>query len=176
VALAEGRNGPEQETGPSRALPRSGGPACRLRHHRRSALQVRQQEPRTTLDIDIAVLNRETIPRAALRTAGFQFGGTSEHSENWTAADGTPVQFTDDPAMAPAVMAAGEILLDAVALRVIRIVDLLHEKLRAGSDPACRRSKRLQDLADAQALLEANPELVNELTGEERDSLDQLPR
>ncbi len=139
------------------------------------AVQVHQQEPRTTLDIDIAVLNRETIPRAALRAAGFQFGGTFEHSENWTASDGTPVQFTDDPAIAPAVRAAGEILLDGVTLCVIRLVDLLHEKLRAGSDPARRRSKRLQDLADAQGLLEAHPDLVNELTGEERDSLDKLP-
>jgi hypothetical protein len=140
------------------------------------ALQVHQQEPRTTLDIDIAVLGRETIPQSALRAAGFQFGGTFEHSENWTAADGTPVQFTDDPAIASAVRAAGEILLDGVTLRVIRIIDLLHEKLRAGSDPARRRSKRLQDLADAQALLEGDPDLVNELTAEERELLAQLPR
>jgi hypothetical protein len=139
------------------------------------ALQVHQREPRTTLDIDIAVLSREAIPRAALKAAGFQFSGTFEHSENWTATDGTPVQFTDDPAIAPAVKAAGEILLDGLTLRVIGIVDLLHEKLRAGSAPARRRSKRLQYLADAQALLEANPDLINELTGEERDSLDHLP-
>ena len=139
------------------------------------ALQVHQEEPRTTLDIDIAVLSREAIPRAALTAAGFQFGGVFKHSENWTAAGGTPVQFTDDPAIAPAVTAAGEILLDGVTLRVIRIVDLLHEKLRAGCDPARRRSKRLQDLADAQALLEAIPDLVNEMNDEERASLDGLP-
>src|SRR5216684_4086693 len=139
------------------------------------ALQIHQREPRTTLDIDVAVLSREAIPRASLMAAGFQFSGTFEHSEHWTAADGTPVQFTDDPAIAPAVKVAGEILLDGVTLRVISVVDLLHEKLRAGSDPARRRSKRLQDLADAQALLEANPDLIHELTGEERHSLDQLP-
>jgi len=110
-----------------------------------------------------------------LRAARFQFGGTFEHSENWTAADGTPVQFTDDPAIAPAVRAAGEILLDGITLRVIRVVDLLHQKLRAGSDRARRRSKRLQDLADAQALLEGNPDLVNELTAAERELLAQLP-
>jgi predicted nucleotidyltransferase len=140
------------------------------------ALQVHREEPRTTLDIDIAVLDRSTIPREALSTAGFQLTGSFEHSENWTAADGTPVQFSDDPVLAPAVTAAGEILLDGVTLRVIRIVDLLHEKLRAGSDPARRRSKRLQDLADAQGLVEANADLLNELSPEEREILDQLPR
>lgn len=139
------------------------------------ALQVHQNEPRTTLDIDIAVLDREAIPRQALTAAGFQFGETFEHSENWTAADGTPVQFTDDPAIAPAVTAAGEIMLDGVTLRVIRAVDLLHEKLRAGSDPGPRRSKRLQDMADAQALLESYPDFNAELTSEERALLDRLP-
>jgi len=53
---------------------------------------------------------------------------------------------------------------------------LLHEKLRAASDPARRRSKRLQDLADAQALLESTPTLAQELTAEECAVLDRLPR
>jgi len=52
---------------------------------------------------------------------------------------------------------------------------LLHEKLRATADPAQRRSKRLQDLADAHALVEAAPELLRELTSDERDVLGQLP-
>jgi len=63
-----------------------------------------------------------------------------------------------------------------VRLRVIRVADLLHEKLRAGSDEARRRSKRLQDLADAQSLLEQQPELENELTLDEKALLDRLPR
>lgn len=61
-------------------------------------------------------------------------------------------------------------------LRVIRRADLLHEKLRAGSDPARRRSKRLQDLSDVQALLEADPSLAGELTVAERALLEQLPK
>jgi hypothetical protein len=137
------------------------------------ALQVHQEEPRTTLDIDIAVLNRKAIPRAALTAAGFQPTGTFEHSENWASADGTPVQFSDDPAIAAAVAVADEIQLDDVMLRVI---DLLHEKLRSGSDPARRRTERLQDLVDAQSLIDANPDLIHELTLDERSQLDQLPR
>jgi hypothetical protein len=139
------------------------------------ALQVHQREPRTTLDIDVAVLSRQSIPRDVLRSAGFQFGGEFEHSENWAAADGTPVQFTDDPALARAVTQAGEVVLDEVSLRVIRVQDLLHEKLRSGLDPARRRSKRLQDLADVQSLLEQDPDLMNELTPEERALLAALP-
>lgn len=139
------------------------------------AVQVHHAEPRTTLDIDVAVITRESIPREALNAAGFRFGAAFEHSENWSSTDGTPVQFSDDPALAAAVVAADEVLLEGVPLRVIRVEDLLHEKLRAGSDPARRRSKRLQDLADVQALLEAKPDLADVLTAEERAVLDALP-
>jgi hypothetical protein len=41
-------------------------------------------------------------------------------------------------------------------------------------DPARRRSKRLQDLADAEALLEATPELSGELTTTEKQLLGRL--
>jgi hypothetical protein len=44
-----------------------------------------------------------------------------------------------------------------VHLRVIGRTDLRHEKLRAATGLARRRSKRLQDLADAHALLESTP-------------------
>ena len=140
------------------------------------AVQVHHPEPRTTLDIGLAVLSRAAIPAAALTAAGFRLTGSHEHSENWIAADGTPVQFTDDPKLADAVSSAGEIVIDGVTLRVIGLVELLHEKVRAGSDPARRRSKRLQDLADAEALLEANPELARHLRSDERAVLDRLPR
>jgi hypothetical protein len=139
------------------------------------ALQIHQQEPRTTLDIDIAVLDRAAIPRRELTSAGFRLHGTFERSENWIHADDTPVQFTDDHALAPAVGRAEDLRLEDVTLRVIRVVDLLHEKLRSGSDPARRRSKRLQDLADVQALLEASPALKNELTRDELALLARLP-
>jgi hypothetical protein len=139
------------------------------------ALQVHQAEPRTTLDIDLAVADRGEIPRQRLAAAGFRETGRFAHSENWMGPDGTPVQFTDDPALAGAVSRAERIELEGVPLRVIRRADLLHEKLRAAADPARRRSKRLQDLADAQALLEADPSAASELTDEERATLHRLP-
>lgn len=139
------------------------------------ALQVHHAEPRTTLDIDLAVLHLDAIPRAELRAAGFTARGQFTHSENWLGPEEVPVQFTDDPALASALERALEIEVDDVPLRVIGRSDLLHEKLRAGSDPARRRSKRLQDLADAQALLEETPDLRMELAEAERRILDSLP-
>jgi len=59
--------------------------------------------------------------------------------------------------------------------RALARADLLHEKLRAGSDSARQRSKRLQALADAQALLEETPELRSELSAAERAILAVLP-
>jgi predicted nucleotidyltransferase len=139
------------------------------------ALQVHQADPRTTLDIDLAVTSRRLIPRTALEALGFRETGDFAHSQNWVSGDGTPLQFTDDPALAEAIERADEIELDGVRLRVIGRVDLLHEKLRAGADPARRRSKRIQDLADAQALLEADEALRAQLSAEERALLDRLP-
>jgi len=139
------------------------------------ALQIRQPEPRTTLEIDLAVLSRADIPRAQLEAAGFTFTGQFTHSENWLGPADTPVQFTDDPALAGAVSRAEEIEIGGVRLRISGRADLLHEELRAASDPAQRRSKRLQDFADAQALLEAFPDLARGLSAEERARLDELP-
>ncbi len=139
------------------------------------ALQVHQTEPRTTLDIDLAVPSFDSLPRAELRAAGFALTGRFSHSENWLGPEGTPVQFTDDPALAGAIERADQIELEDVRLRVIGRIDLLHEKLRAASDPARRRSKRLQDLADVQGLLEATPALRAELNSAERTMLDRLP-
>jgi len=139
------------------------------------ALQVHRSDPRTTLDIDLAIVDRNLIPRAALEAAGFSHKGSFAHSDNWTAPGSTPVQFTDDQALRPAIARAETIDLGGLPLRVIKRADLLHEKLRAATDPARRRSKRLQDFADAQGLLEDEPSLAAGLSAEERATLDRLP-
>jgi hypothetical protein len=139
------------------------------------ALQVHRTEPRTTVDIDLAVLSIDAIPRADLEGAGFTFHGRFTHSENWFGPGGVPIQFTDDPALAPAIERAIQIELDGVPIRVLRRVDLLHEKLRAGSDPARRGSKRLLDMSDVKGLIEETPELLDSLTEAERAIVDALP-
>ena len=138
------------------------------------AVQVHDPDPRTTLDIEVAVLELRSIPQEALIAAGFRQTGSFEHSENWLSADRTPVQFTEDPLLAVPVESAGEVEVDGVKIRVIRAVDLLHEKLRAAGDPARRRSKRLQHLADAEALIETYRELALELRPDERALLARL--
>jgi predicted nucleotidyltransferase len=132
------------------------------------ALQVHRTDPRNTADIDVAVLHLDGIPRRELEHAGFVLRERFAHSESWVGPEGVPVQFTDDPALAPALERAIEVELDGVEIRFIGRSDLLHEKLRAGSDPARRRSKRLQDVADAQGLLEESPSLEAELSEAER--------
>ncbi|MSP93309.1 MAG: hypothetical protein EXR79_16200 [Myxococcales bacterium] len=131
------------------------------------ALQVHQREPRTTLDIDLAVARRGDIPAAALVAAGMRRTGTFEHSENWQAADGTPVQFSDDAVPLDALGRAQVIQVGGVELRVLAPPDLCSAKLRASQDPARRRSKRLQDLADAVGLCEEHADITAGLTDAE---------
>ena len=141
---------------------------------RGGALQVHQREPRATLDIDIAVPARSSIPSERLRAAGFRPTGSFEHSENWEGPDAVPIQFTDDAALLASIDRADVVDVGGVELRVLQKRDLLREKLRAGADPARRRSKRMQDLADAQALVEDDPSLSNELDPAQRALLDQM--
>ncbi len=138
------------------------------------ALQVHRHEPRTTIDIDLALFDRSDWPAPALEAAGFRRTGTFEHTENWIAADGTPVQITDDPVLAACVARAGVIEIDGLPLPILAPLDLLRAKLRAAADPARRRSKRLLDLADAQGLVEDHPELLPALAPAERAVLEQL--
>ncbi len=137
------------------------------------ALQVHQAEPRTTIDIDIAVFDRLQIPHRLLEQRGFAKTGEFTHSQNWLGPEGTPVQFSDDAALAPAIANAVTITIEGVALRVIQPRDLLREKLRASADPARRRSKRLQDLADALALVESDQTLAAGLTATEQAQLER---
>ncbi len=140
------------------------------------ALQIHRSEPRTTLDIDVAVADRAALPRQQLAEAGFRRTGEFEHSENWVAGNGTPVQFTDDPALRDAIGRAVPVRLDESDLRVPRAADLLREKLRAGTDPGRRRSKRFQDLADVLGLLEDDPTLAEGLSDDERRIVEGLEK
>jgi len=135
------------------------------------ALQLWSADPRTTLDLDVAVASYDDIPRAALEAAGFVRGRRFAHSENWTGPDGAPVQFTDDPAFAAALRRPEKRRLGDVVLHVAPVVELIRAKLRAADDPARRRSKRLMDIADAVALAEQHPAALKKLTPDERRRL-----
>ena len=137
------------------------------------ALQIHQAEPRTTLDIALAVNDVTALPEAALLAAGFVRTGEFPHSVNWAGPYGTPIQFSDDPAFRDAFERSHVSMIDGTPLRVAAPLDLVRAKLRAARDPARRRSKRIQDLADAVSLVENQPHLVAGLTPAERLELDR---
>jgi hypothetical protein len=131
------------------------------------AVQIRTTEPRTTLDIDIAVPRFDDVPRAALLAAGFDHTGRHEHSDNWRAPPAGPsslrtaVQFSaEDVGIADAV-ARAELtdLASGLRMRVATPADLIVLKLAAAAEPRRRPSKRQHDLADVVALMEEYPEL-----------------
>jgi hypothetical protein len=139
------------------------------------ALQIHRAEPRTTLDVDVAVSDRAALPSDGLVAAGFRRTGRFAHSENWISADGVPVQFTDDPPLRPMVARAERLDVAGLSLRVLAKADLVREKLRASADPERRRSKRVQDLSDALGLVEDDPALRSGLTDAELARLDSAP-
>jgi hypothetical protein len=132
------------------------------------AVQLWRAEPRTTLDIDVAVRSYESVPRAALEASGFRPLARHPHSENWTGPGGTPVQFSDDPAFTSLIESAALRTFEGGRVRIASPLALVKEKLRAASDPARRESKRFQDLADAKALAEEHPEVAESLTPAEK--------
>jgi len=134
------------------------------------AVQLHTAEPRSTLDINLAVPTYADIPRQALVAAGFEHTGRHEHSDNWRAPGAAPlnqrtaVQFSaEDEGIADAVKHAGIVdLTGGVRLRVASVADLIVLKLAAAGEPARRPSKRGHDLADVLALLEEHPEVASD--------------
>jgi hypothetical protein len=124
------------------------------------AVQIHTAEPRTTLDLDIALRSREDIPVKALLAAGFKHEGTFEFSDNWRAPgllprkQRTAVQFSSDDLTAAAVDHADVLTLDGVDIWVVSPRDLVILKLAAALEPRRRRSKRISDYGDIVRLLE----------------------
>jgi hypothetical protein len=131
------------------------------------AVQLHIEEPRTTLDIDLAVRTYAEVPRDALLGAGFEHTGRHEHSDNWRAPGPgslklrTAVQFSaEDEGIADAIEHATIVDLDGgLRLRVATVADLIVLKLAAAAEPKRRPSKREHDIGDVLALLEEHPEL-----------------
>jgi len=131
------------------------------------AVQLHTREPRTTLDIDLAVLTYADVPSEALRAAGFDHTGRHDHSDNWRAPGSGPlkqrtaIQFSaEDEGLADAVAHAKIVDIDdGVRLRVATVADLIVLKLVAAEEPMRRPSKREHDIGDVLALVEEHPEV-----------------
>ena len=135
------------------------------------AVQLYSREPRTTLDIDLAVATFDDIPRDALVQAGFEHDGRYEHSDNWRAPgqgsrlDRTAIQFSaEDVGIADAVARARSVDLGGLHLQLATVEDLLVLKLAAAEEPRRRASKRRQDLVDVVTLAEEHPDAATALT------------
>lgn len=131
------------------------------------AIQLHTSEPRSTLDIELAILTYRQVPADALRGAGFEHTGRHEHSDNWQAPgvgplqQRTAVQFSaEEPGIAAAVEHAEVLDLGGgTSVRLATVPDLIELKLLAAEEPQRRPSKREHDVADVLALLEEHPSL-----------------
>jgi Nucleotidyl transferase AbiEii toxin, Type IV TA system len=128
------------------------------------AMQLYSRQPRTTLDIDLAVESYDKIPRDALTKAGFVHEGRQPHSDNWRAPGSGPrrqrtaVQFSsEDVGIDAAVARARTVDAGGFRLRLATAADLLVLKLAAAEEPRRRPSKRRQDLLDIITLAEEHP-------------------
>ncbi len=138
------------------------------------AIQLYSQEPRTTLDVDLAVRRFADIPRDALMKAGFTHEGRHPHSD-WRAPGSAPrqqrtaIQFSaEDVGIDDAVARARSVDAGGFTLRVATPADLLVLKLAAAEEPSRRPSKRRQDLLDVITLAEDYAEAA--------DAVPQLQR
>ena len=135
------------------------------------AVQIHTQEPRTTLDLDIALKSKSDIPTEALLAAGFKHEGSFPFSEHWRAPGPAPrkqrtaVQFSADALTREAVDRAGTVMLGDVELSVVLPRDLVILKLAAATEPRRRKSKRITDYGDIIRLLEEHPGLEERIPG-----------
>lgn len=139
------------------------------------AVQVHTKEPRTTLDLDIALRSKSDVPREALLAAGFTHEGTFKFSDNWRAPGHLPrkrrtaVQFSADELTREAVEHAGTVTLEGFEISVVSPRDLILLKLAAAREPRRRKSKRISDYGDIIRLLEEHPGLMEQLPHIEGD-------
>ena len=129
------------------------------------AVQLHSAEPRTTLDIDLAVRTFAEIPVEALKSVGFEHEGRFPHSDNWRAPGSMPrtqrtaIQFSaEDVGIASAVEHARAVDIGGMTLRIARPADLVVLKLAAAEEPQRRMRKRRQDLMDILSLVDDHPE------------------
>ena len=136
------------------------------------AVQLYTEEPRTTADVDIALHDRDDIPRASLEKVGFTYDGRHRWSENWRAPSlaGTfrksriSVQFLADDLMSASVDRAVEVRAGDLSFPLVTMEDLILLKLAAAEESTRRAGKRQQDITDIIRLLEEHPELDSDET------------
>lgn len=139
------------------------------------AVQVHTQEPRTTLDLDIALKSRDDVPTDALLDAGFKHERAFPFSDNWRAPgpgpkrERTAVQFSSDALTERAVERAGSVRLKGIEIPVVSVDDLVILKVAAALEPRRRKSKRISDYGDIVRLLEEHSGLHDRIPSIDED-------
>ena len=121
------------------------------------------QEPMVTQDVDIVVAAEE-IERAVtlLEAAGFQ-AERFEWSVNFKGRSKVSVQLSTEAFYREFPGRSVPADVHGILLRVSSLEDTLRGKIKAWSDPQRRQSKRIKDLGDIARLVEAHPELWDQL-------------
>jgi len=123
-------------------------------------------EPLVSLDLDLVVALEQLDQVESLLAKDFGLK-RFPHSLNVSTPDSDlRVQIQTDPRYAEFVRRAVEREVLGLVLPVASLEDVLRGKVWAVQDPARRGSKRQKDLADIARLLEAYPELRNQVPAE----------
>jgi predicted nucleotidyltransferase len=144
------------------------------------AVQLYSEEPRTTLDIDLAVATFAEIPAAALTAAGFEHEQRFAHSDNWrapgdaTRRERTAIQFSaEDVGIAAAIEHAARVDIGGLTLCLATPEDLVVLKLVAAEEGTRRMRKRRQDYLDILTVLEEHPDAAAKVP-ELKERLERL--
>ena len=130
-------------------------------------------EQMVTLDVGFVVA-ADSIERAesALIEAGFS-AEESDWSINFKGSSKVAIQLTTEDMYRDYASRGIAADVHGILMRVASLNDTLTGKIRAWSDPRCRQSKRLKDLADIARLVESHPHLWEKLTDALKEQIDR---
>jgi len=133
-------------------------------------------EPMVTQDVDFVVA-AEAVERAVslLKETGFR-AERFEWSVNFKGHSRVSIQLSTEDFYRDFPSRAVPADVHGILMRVACLEDTLQGKIRAWSDADRRQSKRIKDLADIARLIEAHPELWDDLTDELRGQLQPPER
>ena len=123
-------------------------------------------EPLVSLDLDLVIAAEQFPALEALLSSDFKVE-RFPHSLNISRpGSDVRIQFQTDPRYAPFVARASRLNVLGLLLPVARIDDVLQGKSWAAQDRTRRGSKRQKDLADIARLVEAYPNLRDQVPAE----------
>ena len=131
------------------------------------------EQPMVTQDLDFVVA-ADAVDRAVslLEEAGFRAEGFA-WSVNFRGRSAVSIQLSTEDFYRdyPSRAVPGDV--HGILMRVACLDDTLKGKIKAWQDPERRQSKRIKDLADIARLVEAHPELWDDLPEQLKDQVHE---